>query len=262
MSEPTYWGTWKGRVIKAIAVDGAYSWGEIRDLTGLSTASLNQVLGELYDAKVLTKRDDGQYRVNFELYKEYNNYFKNLSATESASMKTVKITESQQNSLISRIDEWKKFKGLEISLKPQHFYLDGEFLDEFSKDLIKHCTKEVLVVNPYVEKCNLSDSLIQASTIGKEVSLVTRPADSIVKEEYHGFLKASGIDLTYNKSVHAKIMVLDRAIAIVSSMNLYSGSTAGTSWEAGLISIESSVVESVINSIRALLEKPESKSYN
>jgi phosphatidylserine/phosphatidylglycerophosphate/cardiolipin synthase-like enzyme len=78
------------------------------------------------------------------------------------------------------------------------------------------------------------------------------------KDEYHGFLKKAGIDMTYNKSVHAKIMVLDRAIAIVSSMNLYSASTAGASWEAGLISIENTVVESVMNSIRGLLEKPES----
>ncbi|MGV9170534.1 MAG: hypothetical protein ACOC38_11415 [Promethearchaeia archaeon] len=34
--EPTYWGSWKGRVVKAIAVNGTRTWNEIRYQTGLS----------------------------------------------------------------------------------------------------------------------------------------------------------------------------------------------------------------------------------
>ncbi len=48
-------------------------------------------------------------------------------------------------------------------------------------------------------------------------------------------------------------------MAIISSMNFYSGSSGGASWEAGLISVEETVVESIVNSILELLEKPESK---
>lgn len=261
-----YWGSWKGRVIKAISIDGAFAWDEIRDLTGLSAQSLNQVLAELFDAKAIYKNEAGQYRVNYELYKEYNDYFRNLSDNDVALEKKVKITKDQQSNLIGRIDAWKEFKGLDISLRPGHFYLDGEYLDELSKDLIQHSRKEVLIVNPFVDKCNLSDSLIQAAKDGKDVILVTRPPDARSgsyaekANEYHNIIRKSGVRLTYNKVVHAKLMVLDRAVAIVSSMNLYSASTAGASWEAGIISVENTVVESVMNSIFTLLEKPESKS--
>lgn len=261
-----YWGSWKGRVIKVISIDGAFSWDEIRDLTGLSPQSLNQVLAELFDAKALYKNEAGQYRVNYELYKEYNDYFKNMSDSDAVLEKKVKITKDQQSNLIGRIDAWKEFKGLDISLRPGHFYLDGEYLDELSKDLIQHSRKEVLIVNPFVDKCNLSDSLIQASKDGKDVMLITRPPDvrsgsyAGKADEYHDIIRKSGVRLTYNKVVHAKLMVLDRAVAIVSSMNLYSASTAGASWEAGIISVENTVVETVMNSIFTLLEKPESKS--
>jgi hypothetical protein len=42
-------------------------------------------------------------------------------------------------------------------------------------------------------------------------------------------------------------------------MNFYSGSSGGASWEAGLVSMEKTVVESIVDSILGLLEKPESK---
>ena len=78
------------------------------------------------------------------------------------------------------------------------------------------------------------------------------------KQEYHKFLKKDDVNLTYNKAAHAKIIAVDRAVAIVSSMNFYGGSSSGASWEAGLISVEETVVESIVDSILELLEKPES----
>jgi len=98
-----------------------------------------------------------------------------------------------------------------------------------------------------------------------KVRLMTRRPDTSRKSfrrdkrEYHRFLQEDGVSVTYNKAVHAKIVVVDRAVAIISSMNFYSGSSAGASWEAGLISVEETVVESMVNSILELLEKPESK---
>ncbi len=261
-----YWGSWKGRVIKAISIDGVYSWEEIRDLTGLSRQTLNQVLAELFDAKAIYKLEDGQYRVNRELYKEYNEYFRNLGKTKESREKNVRITKDQQTNLKGRIDEWKDLNRLDVSLKSGHFYLDGEFLDQLSKFLIKESQKQVLIVNPFVGKCNLSDSLIQAAKDGKDVLLVTRPPDTRnslygdKNDEYHKIIRNSGIELIYNNVVHAKLMVIDRAVAIASSMNLTVTSTAGASWEAGIISVDENVVESVMDSIRRLIETPESKT--
>jgi hypothetical protein len=41
-------------------------------------------------------------------------------------------------------------------------------------------------------------------------------------------------------------------------MNIYSGSTGGGSLEAGIVTFESKVVESVAKYVASLLEKPES----
>jgi hypothetical protein len=74
MSEPTFWGSWKGRVVKAIAVDHAQTWSDIQEVTGLSEYSLNTALSELYDAGVLKNVDD-RYRVSYDLYQEYRVFF-------------------------------------------------------------------------------------------------------------------------------------------------------------------------------------------
>ena len=57
--EPRYYGSWKGRIIKAIAIDRAQTWTAIRDKTGLSPKTLNKVLSELFDGKVIEKDSDG-----------------------------------------------------------------------------------------------------------------------------------------------------------------------------------------------------------
>lgn len=79
------------------------------------------------------------------------------------------------------------------------------------------------------------------------------------KLEYHSILKEEGGILTYNKQVHAKLIIADRAVAITSSMNFYSASSGGASWEAGLVTTEKTVVEAIANSILELLERLETK---
>jgi phosphatidylserine/phosphatidylglycerophosphate/cardiolipin synthase-like enzyme len=253
--EPRYWGSWKGRVVKAIAVDGARTWTEIRDGTGLSPKSLNRVLAELFDAKMLEKRGESEYRVAYELYKTYQEYFDEQKGIEQPVL--VRISEGEQKDLIGWIDDWKKVKRLDFSLKPDHFFLEGRFLDDFSKEIIANSKREVLVVNPFVDKCDLSDTLRDAASEGRTVMLITRPPDA-EKNAYHNTLMDAGVKIFHNKSTHAKIVVVDRAVATVSSMNFYAASSGGKSWEAGLVTIEETVVEAVINSILTLVEKPES----
>ncbi len=150
-------------------------------------------------------------------------------------------------------------------MKTKHFFLEGMELDDLSKLLICHSTREVLVVNPYVEQCDLSNTLRDHVNKNVRVVVVTRPpkqddSQSLErKRKYHEILSKEGVDLVYNENVHAKLIVVDRTVAIVSSMNFYSGSSAGASWEAGLVSTDNSVVDSVTNYILELKEKPESR---
>jgi phosphatidylserine/phosphatidylglycerophosphate/cardiolipin synthase-like enzyme len=139
-------------------------------------------------------------------------------------------------------------------------------LYDLSLDLIQRAIKEVLVANPYVDQCDLSDKLREVVAPEKTIILVTRQLDDKSaeyrkrKEDYHKTLRESGVKLTYNSRVRAKLIVLDRSVAVVSSMNLNSSSTGGSSWEAGIVAKEDSVVEVVRGAILGLREKPDSRT--
>jgi phosphatidylserine/phosphatidylglycerophosphate/cardiolipin synthase-like enzyme len=52
-------------------------------------------------------------------------------------------------------------------------------------------------------------------------------------------------------------VIVDNKIAIVSSMNFTSGSSGGGSLEAGIVSIDSRVVDDALKYVQRLLEKPD-----
>lgn len=259
--EPTYWGSWKGRVIKAIALDRIQTWPEIREITGLSQRALNRVLKELYDVKAIYQNPKGTYWVETDLYAQYARYFKSAPKKERAP----KFEEKDQENLVLYIDQWKDLKKLAIDLRNEHFFLAERYLDELSKDLITQAKSEVLVVNPYVEKCTLSDSMRE---IAEEVNvtLLTRPPEMDRdeyrerKKEYHSHLQQDGVEVVYNKVVHAKIIIVDRAVAIVSSMNFNPRSSGGASWEAGLVTIDRKTVEEMLDEVWKVLDSQESKT--
>ena len=61
--------------------------------------------------------------------------------------------------------------------------------------------------------------------------------------------------MNFDRRIHAKLLLVDEQIAVISSMNFYSHSTGGSSWEAGMISIDDSIVTSVHKTIDQLLKK-------
>jgi len=160
----------------------------------------------------------------------------------------------RKTELTSWIGQWKKVRKLDFSLEHEHFFLEGRHLDDFSKELISHAKSEVLVVNPFIQDCDLSNTLREVKKKGIEVQIITRPPNDKHpeylkrKQEYHAKLKQDGITLIYKKKVHAKLLVVDRAVTIASSMNFNPYSSAGVSWEAGLVSTDPKVVESVVQS--------------
>lgn len=75
------------------------------------------------------------------------------------------------------------------------------------------------------------------------------------KQAYHQYLQNEGIEFHYNRRIHAKLLVVDKRIAVIPSMNFIVSSTGGSSWEAGMISIDEAIVKSVTNTIYELLER-------
>ena len=120
------------------------------------------------------------------------------------------------------------------------------------------------MVNPFVEQCHISNTLAEAVANEAKVIVITRnPSDSRhdyleaikEKQDYHELLKKEGVTINYDRRIHAKLLVVDEQIAVISSMNFYSYSSGGSSWEAGMISIDNSIVTSVHKTIHRLLKK-------
>ena len=264
-------------MISAIVAAGhEQTWTELHEETGLTPASLNRVLAELFQESAIRKKGEGiqaRYRVVRDLYDQYKTFISLCQSSDIAKKNwkqlSARFEETRKTKLIRWIEEWKRLSGLEFSLDSKHFFLEGMHLDELSKHLIDRATREILVVNPFVDHCDLSNVLRKAGKKA-EVILVTHPPEdndqlsrdterARYRREYHATLQEEGVRLIYNRKVHAKLIVVDRAVAIVSSMNLYGSSSGGVTFEAGLVSIEDSVVESVADSILSLIERPESK---
>ena len=80
----------------------------------------------------------------------------------------------------------------------------------------------------------------------------------MTKRDCQATLKKAGMVMQYDDQIHAKIITIDNIVAIVSSMNLYSASSGGFTKEAGIVSIDEKVVDSVSKYIFDILKKPES----
>jgi len=282
---PRYWGDWKGLVLKAIAIDGARTWQEIHGSTGLDSRDLNATLKELFSLDILSKSGDKYWIENYELYKEYAKYGSQI--TESSPDKTKRsITLTPE--IREKLDNFSRYcKGnpqiskvpvmqpvlitalqneLDFNNCSEHLFLEGDSLDRLSKDIISSGEKAVVVVNPYVDKCSLSDKLKDACAAGREVVLVTRSPDleragkgREQKRAYHRALMQSGVQVYYNDYVHAKLLVVDGLVALVSSMNFIVSSSGGRSWEAGMVTWEEGAVNSTAEAIQKILDAPETK---
>lgn len=273
VAEPPFYGSWKGRVLEAIAVENIRDWNGILEYTELFPENLNKAIHELYDLDVITRQDDGLYWIkDIVLYHQYRLYFETpnddykapLIQHEEPKNITLEKALPKDESLADFVAKWRAFKNLSFSLDARHFFLEGTYLDDLSKDLIRRAKKEVLLVNPYLELCNLSNTLIDAVEAKAKVLVITRnPSDNKhdkmenieEKQKYHETLKEKGIIINYDTRIHAKLLVVDGQIAIISSMNYYSWSSGGSSWEAGMISIDGAIVNSVHKTIHQLLKK-------
>ena len=281
---PRYFGSWKGLVLKAIAVDGARFWGEIQMTTGLEPEELNLALYELFQVDVLSKREDVYWIEDYELYTAYVEYYSQVRgpsthretdgpviSPENREKLDHFLAYCRENRHISRKAVMQPvlasaINHMDFSSCAEHFFLEGDSLDRLSKDVIDSCEKRVVVVNPYVDKCGLSDKLREACSSGKEALVVTRSPglDNAgrardQKWAYHRGLQESGVQMFYNDYVHAKLMVVDDLVAVVSSMNFISSSSGGKSWEAGIVTWQHRSVEFISNSINDIVKSPETQ---
>jgi phosphatidylserine/phosphatidylglycerophosphate/cardiolipin synthase-like enzyme len=278
IAEPPFYGTWKGRVLEAIAVENIRDWNGIWEYTQLQSDNLNKALSELYNLDIITRQEDNHlyWIKDIVLLHQYREYFDHINDDYKAPLIqheepkeiTLKRALPKDENLANFVVEWRAFKNLSFSLDARHFFLEGTYLDDLSKDLIRRAKKEVLLVNPFVVECNLSNTLIDAVKNKAKVTVITRSPSGFgfdnrfdrpevieEKQKYHETLIKEGIKINYEPRIHAKLIVVDNQIAIISSMNFVTSSSGGSSWEAGMISIDDSIVNSVHKTILDLLKK-------
>jgi hypothetical protein len=251
LAPPKYWDTLEGEIIKTIVSAGCrLTSHEIRQQTGSDEESVDKALRTLRNAKAiseLTYNGEAHYRVEYKLFKAYRDYL------------PIEASSRGRKELEEWITNWRDLRKLDFSLDSGHFFLEGRHLDDFSKELISRAKSSVMVVNPFIQDCDLSNTLRDAKKRGVNVRIMTRePQDKHPeylqkKQEYFSMLKNEGITLVLNNKIHAKLIEVDNIVAIVSSMNFYPESSAGVSWEAGLISIEPKTVNTIIKSADAKL---------
>jgi hypothetical protein len=86
-SEPRYWGTKQGKIVKAIAVGSIHSWRGLQTATQFTERELNYTLMLLFNDDVL-KKSDQQYYLISSLEVEYKEYFYPKPTSPSNSQKT------------------------------------------------------------------------------------------------------------------------------------------------------------------------------
>jgi len=261
---PKYWDTVKGEILNLMASHSweSFSWGDIQpiDVYGLTQmlplpeAEIVVTLRELVRDGDVIREDEKWYYIRTELMKEYVEYIEYLMATEidDEIFDEINVPPREINNISLWTEGWLKFHKPDITLEKAHFYLEGYLLDAYVKFLITKANETIIVVNPFLDMITPTKLLIEATRKNKRVVLVTRPPNKTSTRNYHKELSDSGVTVLYYKNLHAKILLFDDEIAIVSSMNLLVGATAGFSWEAGIITLDKKTVDMIKVSITNL----------
>jgi len=124
-------------------------WGELQEKTGFSTPVLNRALHELQKLKIIFKTAEvpGAYPM-YQISEKYFGVFEEIYEPKRV--------------LFRWLGQWKTIRNIEFSEEKQHFFLERRHLDDFIKELIVHASFEVLAVNPFVQECDLSNTLREA----------------------------------------------------------------------------------------------------
>jgi len=273
---PKYLGTWQGKVIKSLVLHGRepVSFNKLMEETEFSPKALLRALAPLRQANVIRYEDKNYFLVDEIIRQEWTKYLaSNISPDIGQGQKSQQLvmetkqdipnsSVNKETGLIQWIIQWREMRNLNFPIESKHFFLEGEYLDELARVLIGKAQHQILVTNPFIDSCHLTKNLENAVLRKISVKVVARrPKDShddTTKRECQASLKKAGMLIHYDNQIHAKIIVIDNVVAIVSSMNLYSASSGGFTKEAGIVSIDEKVVTSVSKYIIAILSKPES----
>ena len=253
--------TEKGEVIKAIVNWGARTFKEIEYIFDQSVIyqwnDLHILLGELIQEGDVVHEDSGEYRVRPELEADYQYFEEHFDEwleppEEWEYPDDYEEPPQKYPDILTSTESWVKLEKPEISLEKEHFFLEGHYLDSYTKFIITHAFNTIIVVNPFIDRSMPTQLLIRARRNGRTVVVVTRSSNSSYVKKLHEWLEKAGIKILYDKNLHAKIVIIDDLLAVVSSMNFIQNATAGITWEAGIVTMNKEIVDNIKSSIADL----------
>ncbi len=203
-----------------------------------------------------------RYWVQLEVADRYKQFYKETYTRNNPIGRNLTflddtITPQEKSNFIESL-KTSSIRGARKLLSNKQLFVDGRPLGLITKELVFAAKKEILIVNPFVTDCALTESVAKASAY-KKVFLLTRPPEFETdfkfyeKTQCHEGLKEAGVKIAYNPDIHAKVSVFDRSLCIVSSMNLYYDSSEGFTYEAGILTVDSEVVNYIIESLKTVL---------
>jgi DNA-binding transcriptional ArsR family regulator len=186
-----YLGSIKGQILKAIAVDSLYQWGEIRDSLGLTDGELRPHIKELKSDGLIEERSS-RFRVEYNLWLQYKAHWgddwakrklveiedENKRQEELMRILSERKRREAENYLRRRVLKWIEFKKFDVEPDTSHLYLKGDQLDSLLRDLIPLSKKEILVVNPFIQKSAICDIFTQGIKNGVDVQVITRSPET------------------------------------------------------------------------------------
>lgn len=284
-ARPRHWNSNKGRVLYAIYKSQNRTWSEIQAITSFRDLELRLVLKELFDDKLVSKVGDSYWIEDYELYCNYRDYDKRINQEkpphngepneqiEVLIDKEALITRYMNEKtdipkIVKETLTWAMSQNIGLNPWSEHFFVNGEHLDHVSKSIIELAQEFVLVINPFVDQCSLSDRLKKEINERKQIRLLTRSPrcenyhkTRRAREAYHDALVRSGVEIIYNDRIHSKIILGDD-ICVVSSMNFKSESSSGKNHEAGLVTWQKEAVTSLKIYATNIINDPETKPYH
>ncbi|MFH2111241.1 MAG: phospholipase D-like domain-containing protein [Candidatus Bathyarchaeota archaeon] len=257
--------TEKGEVISAIVLHGARTFQEIEKILNQTIlyqwTDLHILLGELIQEGDVILEDSGKYRVRPELEADYEYFEEHMDEWLEPPEEWEYPDDYEEPSpkypdIITSTESWVKLEKPEISLEKEHFFLEGHYLDTFTKYIITHAFNTIIVVNPFIDRSMPTKLLTTARRNGRTVVVVTRSSSGPYVKKLHEWLLKEGIKILYENNLHAKIVIIDDLLAVVSSMNFQQNATAGITWEAGIVTMNKETVDSIKSSITDLNPQP------
>jgi len=260
-----YLWTLKGDILSLII-----NWG-VGDLEGIlehksmsmhfedyTKSEIIQAFDELVKEGELFLNPSGYYDATPQLDEDYQYYLQNWPDYLEPPYYEEDFPEPEitHHNIVKSAIAWIELQEPQIILKSEQCYLEGHYLDSFIRFILTRAEKTIIAVSPFFDLSSHVQLLIKAKQKGKTAVLLTRPPTGSYGKKLHQTLTDKGLKLLYHKDLHAKLIVIDDLLAVISSMNFKQRAAAGITWEAGLVTLNKEIVDSIISSLADLDPKP------